>query len=68
LSARNAHNLQLNQDLPLITLNRDQAEGVRRIKRWFRRETRHQQVFFVSGYAGSGKSTALRHAIDELGL
>jgi exodeoxyribonuclease V len=45
-----------------------QAQAMRAIEDWFRNRTREQQVFRVFGYAGSGKTTITRHAIDELGL
>jgi exodeoxyribonuclease-5 len=52
----------------MITLNCGQADGVRRITQWHRHDTEDQQTFFVSGYAGTGKSTTLGFAIAELGL
>jgi hypothetical protein len=45
-----------------------QATAIREIKEWFLHRTAEQQVFRVFGYAGSGKTTLTRHAIDELGL
>jgi exodeoxyribonuclease-5 len=45
-----------------------QATAIREIKDWFQNRTGEQQVFRVFGYAGSGKTTLTRHAIDELGL
>jgi exodeoxyribonuclease V len=45
-----------------------QARAIREIKDWFTNRTGEQQVFRVFGYAGSGKTTLTRHAIDELGL
>jgi exodeoxyribonuclease V len=45
-----------------------QATAIREIKEWFTNRTGEQQVFRVFGYAGSGKTTLTRHAIDELGL
>ena len=45
-----------------------QAKAIREIKDWFLHRTAEQQVFRVFGYAGTGKTTLTRHAIDELGL
>jgi exodeoxyribonuclease-5 len=45
-----------------------QAKAISGIKDWFRHRTADQQVFRVFGYAGTGKTTITRHAIDELGL
>ena len=45
-----------------------QARAIAEIKEWFTDRTQEQQVFRVFGYAGSGKTTLTRHAIDELGL
>jgi exodeoxyribonuclease-5 len=35
---------------------------------WYRNRRQEQQVFRLFGYAGTGKSTITRHAIDALGL
>jgi exodeoxyribonuclease-5 len=51
-----------------VRLSEDQVEAVRRVVRWHRYETEYQQVFYLSGPAGSGKTTALTFAIDELEL
>jgi exodeoxyribonuclease-5 len=45
-----------------------QAAAIREIKAWFETRTREQQVFRLFGYAGSGKSTVLKFALEELGL
>jgi exodeoxyribonuclease V len=45
-----------------------QAQAIREIKDWFETRTDQQQVYRMFGYAGSGKSTVLRFALDELGL
>ena len=45
-----------------------QATAIREIKDWFLHRTAEQQVFRVFGYAGVGKTSITRHAIDELGL
>jgi len=51
-----------------ITPSANQASAIALIKNWFTRRTSVQQVFRVFGYAGSGKTTIVRHAIAELGL
>ena len=45
-----------------------QTAAIAGIEHWFRNRTTEQQVFRVFGYAGSGKTTITRHAIEELGL
>jgi exodeoxyribonuclease-5 len=45
-----------------------QAAAIREIKDWFENRTRDQKVFRLFGYAGTGKSTVLKFALDELGL
>jgi exodeoxyribonuclease-5 len=45
-----------------------QAAAIREIRDWFENRTDKAQVFRMFGYAGSGKSTVLRFALDELGL
>jgi exodeoxyribonuclease-5 len=45
-----------------------QAKAIRDIKEWFTTRTATQKVFRVFGYAGTGKSTIVKHAIAELGL
>jgi exodeoxyribonuclease-5 len=45
-----------------------QAQAIAAIKDWFNNRTGEQQVFRLFGYAGTGKSTVLKFALDELGL
>jgi exodeoxyribonuclease V len=45
-----------------------QSKAIAQIKDWFNNQTKDQQVFRVFGYAGSGKTTITKHAIDELSL
>ena len=45
-----------------------QAAAIRAIREWFETRTHEQQVFRLFGHAGSGKSTVLKFALDELGL
>ena len=51
-----------------FTLSAQQAAAIREIRDWFETRTRDQQVFRLFGFAGSGKSTVLKFALDELGL
>ena len=45
-----------------------QARAIAAIRDWYLNRRHEQQVFRLFGYAGSGKSTITRHAIDALGL
>lgn len=45
-----------------------QAAAIAAVRDWFETRTDEQQVFRLFGYAGSGKSTVLKFALDELGL
>jgi exodeoxyribonuclease-5 len=51
-----------------ITPSDTQARAIAAIKEWFNNRTGEQQVFRLFGYAGTGKSTVLKFALDELGL
>ncbi|MBB4267713.1 ATP-dependent DNA helicase [Roseospira visakhapatnamensis] len=51
-----------------ITPSDSQAAAIRQIKAWFEHRTDEQQVFRLFGYAGTGKSTVLKFALDDLGL
>lgn len=51
-----------------ITPSDSQARAIAAIKDWFENRTDESQVFRMFGYAGSGKSTVLKFALDELGL
>ena len=51
-----------------ITPSDTQARAIAAIKDWFKNRTHEQQVFRLFGYAGTGKSTVLKFALDELGL
>lgn len=45
-----------------------QSRAIAEIRDWFVNRSSRQQVFRLFGYAGSGKSTVLRFALEELGL
>jgi len=45
-----------------------QAAAIAEVRDWFENRPGQQQVFRLFGYAGSGKSTVLKFALDELGL
>jgi exodeoxyribonuclease-5 len=51
-----------------IALSESQHAAITAIKDWFENRTKEQQVFRVFGYAGAGKSTIVKYAIEELGL
>ena len=51
-----------------FTPSPQQAEAIRAIVYWFEHRTAEQQVFRLFGYAGSGKSTVITHAIQALGI
>ena len=51
-----------------ITPSDSQARAIAAIKDWFEHRTQESQVFRLFGYAGTGKSTVLKLALDELGL
>ena len=51
----------------MILLNAEQKDADNRILEWYKSETR--QVFVLTGYAGTGKTTLLKHTVvDTLGL
>lgn len=45
-----------------------QAAGVRKAVQWWKDEKEEQQVFTLAGLAGTGKSTLLPFAIDDMGV
>lgn len=51
-----------------IALSDKQRAAIATIKDWYQNRTKEQQVCRVFGYAGVGKSTIVKYAIDELGL
>jgi exodeoxyribonuclease-5 len=51
-----------------ITPSDTQARAIAAVKDWFKNRTDKQQIFRLFGYAGTGKSTVLKFALDELGL
>ena len=51
-----------------ITPSDTQYRAIAAIKAWYANDTARQQVFRLFGYAGTGKSTVLKFALDELGL
>jgi exodeoxyribonuclease-5 len=51
-----------------ITPSDTQHRAIAAIRHWFQNEADRKQVFRLFGYAGTGKSTVLRFALDELGL
>ena len=51
-----------------FTPSPQQAGAIRAIVDWFQNRTHQQQVFRLFGFAGSGKSTVITHAIQALGI
>jgi exodeoxyribonuclease-5 len=51
-----------------ITPSDIQAQAIAAIRDWFQNRSEEQQVFRLFGFAGTGKSTVLKFAIDDLGL
>ena len=51
-----------------VTPSATQGRAIAAVRDWFERRTDEQQVFRLFGFAGSGKSTVLKFALDELGL
>lgn len=51
-----------------ITPSDAQARAIKDIRDWFENRAHEQQVCRMFGYAGSGKSTVLKFALDELDL
>jgi exodeoxyribonuclease-5 len=51
-----------------FTPSHQQASAIRAIVDWYRTPHDRKQVFSVFGFAGSGKTTTTRYAIDAIGL
>ena len=51
-----------------FTPSPQQADAIRAIVDWFQNRAHQQQVFRLFGFAGSGKSTVITHAIQALGI
>ena len=51
-----------------IALSETQKAAIATVKDWYLNHTTEQQVCRVFGYAGVGKSTIVKYAINELGL
>jgi exodeoxyribonuclease-5 len=51
-----------------ITPSDTQARAIATIRQWFETRTEQQPVFRLFGFAGTGKSTVLKFALDDLGL
>lgn len=57
--------------LPNINLTGSQQEAVEKIALWYKfwgNPKNHNQVFYLSGYAGTGKSTIVPFIIDAIGI
>lgn len=51
-----------------ITPSNTQKRAIDKIKHWYQNDTGKQQVFRLFGYAGVGKSTVLKFALEDLDL
>lgn len=51
-----------------MNFNEGQLEGIRKITAWFNKGRPHKQVFFVTGQAGTGKTSFAQGAVEALGL
>lgn len=51
-----------------VEYNAGQLEGFEKVQRWFNTGRALKSVFFLSGEAGTGKTTFARGAVDRLGL
>lgn len=51
-----------------ITLTDKQSAAISAIKDWFLNRTKEQRIYRLFGYAGTGKSTILKYALQELNL
>ena len=54
--------------LPNITLSGMQLNAVDSIVKWYRVPAKQNQIFYLAGYAGSGKSTLVPFVMDALGV
>ncbi|MDO8604913.1 MAG: AAA family ATPase, partial [Phaeospirillum sp.] len=51
-----------------ITPSDNQARAIAAIRDWFQNRSDEQPVFRLFGFAGTGKSTVLKFALEDLGL
>ncbi|TAN59444.1 MAG: exodeoxyribonuclease V [Magnetospirillum sp.] len=54
--------------MTVLTPSDAQGRAIAAIRGWFESRTGEQQVFRLFGFAGTGKSTVLKFALDDLGL
>ena len=54
--------------MTMFTPSAAQGAAIAEVRHWFETQTNQKQVFRLFGYAGSGKSTVLKFALDDLGL
>lgn len=52
----------------MFQLSQQQGEAVKRIRDWYRNESRDKGTCKLAGFAGTGKSTILPDIISEMGL
>lgn len=51
-----------------IRLSAMQSEAVDSIVSWYKKPVRENQLFYLAGYAGSGKTTLVSFVLDALGI
>lgn len=49
-----------------ISLSKTQEQAVESIEKWFKGN--QDQTYFLSGYAGTGKTTLVNYVIEKLGI
>lgn len=59
---------EVHKKMTNITPSDTQKRAIDAIKHWFKNDTGTKQVFRLFGFAGVGKSTVLKFALEELGL
>lgn len=50
----------------MITPNKQQFEAIVKICDWYKTQTKQKQIFVLSGYAGTGKTTLINHIINDI--
>lgn len=59
---------RVNRPMSDFQLSEKQQRAIASIKDWFKMRTDSQQIFRLFGYAGTGKTTVLKYALQELGI
>ena len=51
-----------------VVLSDQQSEAVSRVSLWYAKPVYQSQIFYLAGYAGTGKTTIIPYILDELGI